>query len=370
MRRKGVEKYSNGKNFFSALVFIIILLLGLILPISVKANSEGNYKNHFYVNVLNNVLSSIKCSNKENQSTNYESSMKTAALSFLGIDISNPISIITKEMPFLDKNVITDINNESNGEKDLNQFSINPFKLLDNQVSKLTTISDDSNLVVSLDNPDLKKTLNKANPRVLIYHSHTSEAYKVSAKDTYINSSLDQTRNICAVGDVITEELEKKYGISVIHDKTVHDTGNYKIAYKKSRVTLDKYLKEFGDFDLIIDMHRDGVTSSNKNVTKTKINGEDVAKFMFVMTQGNPRYSKQKKIVGSMVGISKKLFPGLLDGKEMYLYNRGIDFYSQDRSDNAVLIEVGDNNNTIGQVKNTGLFLSRIIAEQLNGENK
>ena len=54
----------------------------------------------------------------------------------------------------------------------------------------------------------------------------------------------------------------------------------------------------------------------------------------------------------------------------MYLYNRGIDYYSQDRSNNAVLLEVGDNNNTIKQVKNTGKYLSRIIAEQLNGKNK
>ena len=34
-----------------------------------------------------------------------------------------------------------------------------------------------------------------------------------------------------------------------------------------------------------------------------------------------------------------------------------------------MLIEVGDNNNTIEEVKNTGKYLSRVIAEQLNGKN-
>jgi len=367
MRRKGVEKYSDGKKIFSVLVFIIIFLIVSISPKSVKADSKGEYINYFYVSIINNVLPIIKSSNTEEQYTNSKINMGSATLSFLGLDISNPISIIAKEISYLDTNKVSaDINNESNGEINLNAVNINPFKLEDKQVSKLSTKSDDSNLIATLDNPTLKKALSNAK-RVLIYHSHTSEAYRTSENDAFINSSLDNTKNICAVGDVVTEELEKKYGISVIHDKTVHDTGNYKTAYKKSRVTLDKYLKEFGDFDLIIDMHRDGVTSSNKNVTKTKINGEDVAKFMFVMTQGNPRYSKQKKIVSSMVGISKKIFPGLLDGKEMYLYNRGVDFYSQDRSNNAVLIEVGDNNNTIEQAKNTGKYLSRIIAEQLKG---
>ena len=339
-----IKKDSTIRIYFCVLTLLIIFLGGLILPKSVKAGNEE-------------------------QNTNNENNIKIAALSFLGVDIENPISIIVKEIAYLNKNEVSaDVNNESNGERNLNTFSIDPFKLNDKQVSKIEAKSKDSNLVAILDNPALKKTLNNAKPRVLIYHTHTSEAYRISEKDTYINSNLDQTRNVCVVGDVITQELEKKYGISVIHDETVHDKGNYKIAYKKSRITLDKYLKEYEGFDLIIDLHRDGVGSANKKVTKAKINGEDVAKFMFVMTQSNPRYAKQKKLVNSMIGISNKLFSGLLDSKEMYLYNRGIDFYSQDRSDNAVLIEVGDNNNTVEQVKNTGKYLSRIIAEQLNGK--
>ena len=40
---------------------------------------------------------------------------------------------------------------------------------------------------------------------------------------------------------------------------------------------------------------------------------------MFVVTRQNPRYAKQKKLVDSMIGISNKLFPGLLDPREIYL---------------------------------------------------
>ena len=364
MKWNGVRKNGNGRKIIS--VLLIVFLLSLILPESAKAdNTVKSPHNYFYTMVIKNTLAAIYP--KEN-TKNEVGITKHPILSFLGVDFSDPISIITNQIAYLYKNeVINNVNNESNGEKDLNTVSVNPFKLEDNQVIKLSIKNDDTDLVAALDNPALKKVLSNSK-RVLIYHSHTSEAYRTSEKSSYINSSLDKTKNVCAVGDVITEELEKKYGISVIHDETVHDTVNYKIAYKKSRVTLDKYLKEYGDFDLIIDLHRDGVSSSNSKVTKTKINGEDVAKFMFVMTQGNPRYTSQKKLVTSMIGISNKLFPGLLDPKEMYIYNRGIDFYSQDRSNHAVLLEIGDNNNTINQVKNTGKYLSRIIAEQLNGK--
>ena len=245
--------------------------------------------------------------------------------------------------------------------------SIVPFKLGDNQVNA----PDDPSAVASLINNDLKQTLNKSHPRVLIYHSHTTEAYKTSVTDTSDTAfNSDDSQNVVAVGDVIASQLETKYGISVIHDKTVNNVPDYNSAYKNSGINLARYLKKYGDFDLIIDLHRDGVPNSSSNVLKTSINGQDVAKFLFVVTRQNPRYAKQIKLVDSMVGISNKLFPNLLDPRQIYYADWGINFYNQSQSDHAMLVEVGNNNNTISQVKNTGLYLARIFAEELNGKNK
>jgi len=369
MRRKGVRKYSNVRKFYSVLLFIIIFLLGLIVPKSAKADNPEKYINYFYVMAINNVLAEIKSSNTKQQSTNSKNNMKVSPLSFLGIDISNPISIVTKEIAYLDSNEESadiSIDNESNGEK-RKVFILNPFKLDDNQVSKLGDKVGDTS-IAGIYNPKLKQTLNKAKPRVLIYHSHTTESYLASDKDKSKKTfNMDLTQGVCEVGDVIANDLEKNYGITVINDKTIHNVVDYESSYKKSRITLNKYLKEYGDFDIIIDLHRDGVPLNHKN-EKTKINGVDVAKFMFAMTSGNPRYAAQKKLVTSMIGISNKLYPGLMDSRQVYLYNRGMGFYSQDLSNNAMLIEVGNNNTTITQAKNTGMYLSRIIAEQLNGE--
>ena len=90
--------------------------------------------------------------------------------------------------------------------------------------------------------------------------------------------------------------------------------------------------------------------------------------FLFVVTRQNPRYAKQKKLVDSMIGISNKLFPGLLRGTPILYHDFGINFYNQAQSDNAMLIEVGTLTNTISESKNTGNYLARIIAEQLNGK--
>ncbi len=366
-----INKNGNVRMFLSIFTLLIIFLLGLLLPKSTKAYNEGKYRNYFYVRVINHTLSLVKSSSTEEEYINSENGMKIATLSFLGIDILNPISIITKEVAYLNKNEgNTDLNTSNYNDQggNLNTFILNPFKLEDEQVSKSEAKGEESNQVAKLYNPDLKKALNNAKPEVLIYHSHTSESYKSSGADTSKTSStMDQTKNVCAVGDVITEELEKKYGIAVIHDKTVHDKGDYNGAYKKAGATLDKYLKEYGDFKLIIDLHRDSV--DKKEVT-TKINGENVARFMFVVTEKNPRYVKQKHLIDSMIKISNKLFPDLLRNREIYAYDWGIGFYNQNRSDNAVLLEVGSNSNTIEEAKNTGKYLARIIAEQINGKNE
>jgi len=350
-------------------VFIIIFLLGLILPKSAKADNGEKYLNYFYVMYINNVLAVAKTSNTDEQYAYSEKNMGMAVLSVLWVDILNPISIVSKEIAYLDKNEFTtDLNNDSKVEK-VKEFIINPFNLDEKQVTRSVVEVPNGNVVANLYNPKLKQTLNKATPRVLIYHSHTCEAYRTSDKETLkTTNSLDTTRSVVGVGDVITEELEKDYGISVIHDKTVHDKGDYNNAYKKSGVTLAKYLKEYGNFDLVIDLHRDSV--ENKNTVTTKINGENVAQIMFVVTEENPRYAKQKKLINSMMEISKKLFPTLLSDIPITVRQRGKDYYNQDKSDNSVLIEVGTYTNDIKEVKNTGMYLSRIIAEQLNGKSE
>ena len=361
-----IKREGNVRVVFSIFALLIIFLLSLILPKSIKAYSEGNYQNYFYFKAINNTLSVIKSSKVEEKHTKSENSIRLAVLSFLGIDVSNPVSIITKEVAYLNADEIKPsikVDSVENISENIKTFILNPFKLEEKQINKVEEKPEGTNQVATLDNPALKKTLNNAKPEVLIYHSHASEAYSASSKA----QSMDATMNVCAVGEVITEDLEKKYGIAVIHDKTVHDRGDYDGAYKKSGVTLDKYLKEYGDFKLIIDLHRDSV---QKSAVTTKINGQNVARFMFVVTQKNPRYAKQRKLIDSMIKTSNKLFPDLLRANEIFAYEWGIGYYNQNRSDNAVLLEVGADSNTIDEVKNTGKYLARIIAEQINGKSE
>ena len=192
---------------------------------------------------------------------------------------------------------------------------------------------------------------------MLIYHTHTSESYSPAPPDT-----TDQSMGVCAVGDELQKILQDNYNISTINDKTVHDQVAYTQSYDRSAETLDKYLKKYGGFKLIIDLHRDSI--ENKTQVTKSINGENVAKFGMVMCKKNPHYDKNNVMATKIQTITDKLFPGLF--LNTINYNYGTRFFNQDKSNNAVLIEVGSNVNTIDEAKNTSKYIARVIAEILN----
>ena len=51
---------------------------------------------------------------------------------------------------------------------------------------------------------------------------------------------------------------------------------------------MQSYLDKYGDFKLIIDLHRD--SSENKNLIAANLNNQSLAKFMFVLGESSPRF--------------------------------------------------------------------------------
>lgn len=356
----------------SILVLMIAVLMALILPSIVRASAEsvGDKRNMFYIQVLNYTMPLVKTTTfDEEDMLEAGNTVQSNVLGFLGLDLKSPFSIIGKELacisgetPISDKNSVN------------TNFSFNPFKLNDNAISrdKVPESTDttgnepkpeDLNLPdknVNVYDPNLKKTINVAKPEVFIYHTHTSEGYGVNNPD-----SNDETKNVVSVGNALKVELESKYGISVVQDKTIHDANTYNKAYERSGATVDQYLKKYGDFKLIIDLHRDSI--EDRKTETIKLNGENTAKFMFVMATQNPHYSKNIALVNKMLSVSNKLFPGL--AKSTFSYKVGTKYFNQAKSNNAVLLEVGSHVNTPEEAQNTAKYLARIIAESINGKN-
>ncbi|MCM8709559.1 stage II sporulation protein P [Clostridium sp. SYSU_GA19001] len=362
------NKNTKGKIYTS---LSLSLLLTLSVPLTAKAGTEDTVsfdKSMYYIEVMKNALPLLKSMNlDEDDMAEADFSLTDKFLEMMGLDVNSPLSIVSREF-----NLIKDGDPKGIARDTTTPFTLNPFKLNENNIIKNTDVkTTDSNTpvdytkIAEVYNAKLKKTLNPAKPEVLIYHTHTTESYKPYAA----NVSDDQSKTVVAVGDVIANELEKNYGIAVIHDKTVHNMVFNK-SYARSGETLDKYLNKYKDFKVIIDLHRDG--GPKKEDVTVSMHSSNVARLIFVEGPGNPNKDKNAALMKKLVNIGQSLFPGLIrPGNQgdygIYVHNNGTKF-NQQKSPNALLLEVGSENNTLEEAKTSGVYVARILAEYINGK--
>ncbi|MCM0647672.1 stage II sporulation protein P [Clostridium swellfunianum] len=361
------NKFTKGKIYASLSLALILTLSTPAISRAEAAESASPEKSAFYVRLINYAMPIVKSVTvSEDDLAEYDFSVSQKFLEFLGLDVSNPLSVIGREVSLLTPTKV-----QAEGKEERPSFSINPFKLGEKSINKADTPSNNSDNgttppavnVAKVHDPSLKKTLNASKPEVLIYHTHTTETYS-----PYGIYDLDENKNMVSVGEAIAKDLENNYGIATIHDKTVYNAQRQLDAYAKSGKSLDTYLGKYKDLKLIIDLHRDSV--DNKAAMTAKMNNDSLAKFMFVIGIGNPNKDKNIAVSKKLSSISQSLFPGLIkpgNGADMGLYyHRKGTRFNQHKNGNIVLIEVGSQVNTLDEAKTTGIYLSRIIAEYIN----
>ena len=335
------------------LIFLIIFMFRFI-QVTLEKNVIGNLS---YVQLLNKGMPLIEATYYDKDAyVESNVTLKSLALEALNIKSFDPIDIVLNEIPYF--NALNKISTIEKPNYVGNVSNIVSFNLNQDSVDMVSN-TDVINTEVSngVYDSSLKKELDQSTPEILIYHTHTAEGYS-------INDTTDESLNVVGVGDTLAKELEENYGISVIHDKTMHSI-SYNDSYKRSRETVQAYLGKYGDFKLIIDLHRDAVSESSKGAVTANINGDDLARFMFVVTKNNPNYEASVNLANSLTNKCEELFPGLWRGKLM-TYNRGSNYFNQDLSANSLLVEVGANCNTPEEANNTAKYLARLIAEELN----
>lgn len=207
-------------------------------------------------------------------------------------------------------------------------------------------------------------TLTKKSDPVLIYSTHTSESYTNSERYKFDYTSTYRTRdakfNMLSVGKILSQTLKEK-NMNVIFDTTPHDYGSYEIAYTNSRKTIQSQLEKAERIGLSIDVHRDALGDLTIGPT-VEINGQKVAKLMFVMGVGtdsyaNPYWQDNLALALQLQKLGEEMYPGLFRG--MIIRNSK---YNQDLIKHSFLIEVGTTGNTLEEA----YFGARCLANILN----
>lgn len=217
---------------------------------------------------------------------------------------------------------------------------------------------------------DLQIT-DKTKPTVLIFHSHTSEAYELLDRgwfsDQFPSRSRDNNQNVVRVGTAIERRLTAA-GFVVIHDTSVHDT-TYKGSYPSSRASIEKYKKQYPTLKVIIDIHRDGMrTSENVKLKPTaEINGKKAAQVMIITgceegpVTNFPDWKQNLTFSVQLQHKAESLYPGLM--RPIFFCTRK---YNMDTSHCGVLIEVGSDSNTLEEAVYSGELIGNSLAALMN----
>ena len=220
----------------------------------------------------------------------------------------------------------------------------------------------------------LKKDQNV--PQILIYHSHSQEAFADSREGR-------EEDTILGVGDYLTEILTEQYGYQVLHVREAFDMKSGELdrskAYDYAREYLEPVLAENESIQVVIDLHRDGVPEDRKLVTE--INGKPTAQILFY---NGLSYTNQSGSLGYLPNpyIQDNLafsFQLEYEAAEYYPdFYRGIYLagyrYNLHMRPRSILLEAGAQTNTVQEVKNAmepfADILNRVLERNITSNKK
>lgn len=208
-------------------------------------------------------------------------------------------------------------------------------------------------------------------PQVLIVHTHTTESYLINDNGYYFTDypfrTEDSQRNMVAVGEKIVNSL-KKNGIGAVHATEIHDR-TYTGSYSRSEETIYKYLEEYPDIKVILDIHRDAVgydDERGKYKPTFTYNSKKAAQIMIMSgydpnnNYGLGHWEENLTFALKLQQKAESLYPGMT--RPLYF---GDFAYNMFINNGSLLIEVGTETNTLSEAEYTGELLGNVIAQVL-----
>lgn len=206
--------------------------------------------------------------------------------------------------------------------------------------------------------------------RVLIYHSHTWEAFQQVEGAAYEETEKWRTKdnqcNVVAVGEALANQLRAS-GCMVVHDTTAFEPPNLDQAYNRSLAMLEERTASGETYDLYIDLHRDAIASNSTLKRTVQIGGTDVARFMVLVGKGTgtgfdvkPDWEANLRIAQTLTDRLNAMADGLCRDVKIKSGR-----FNQHIAPRCILIECGNNLNTLEQVLNGIPYLAEALVQTM-----
>ena len=359
------KSFSKGKLFFCAVIMMLILSLSMQIcnieaPEYVKAAfcfMTEIYEKEEVTEVENTEYLGAKqfIEVKEDENTDEEYSENSS----FAKKIENSDAQKTEETE--EKMVINSKEEETDVKITAKNMSPGSDKIY---IANKTVLEINPENILKREYPIEKAVKGNDTPKVLIIHTHGTEAY-IDTSTEENSRSKDRNNNVVRVGKELSDILNS-YGIGVIHSKTMHDEISYVKAYENSKKEVLDYLKKYPTIEYVIDIHRDALGSKELPVkTYTNICGEPTAQLMFVMGTNamggdHPNYMDNLKVTMTLQDNANRLFPNLMRPMSI----RPI-IFNQNLAKGCMILEVGSDANTMSEALSAVRMFARVFAETI-----
>lgn len=202
----------------------------------------------------------------------------------------------------------------------------------------------------------------QAQPRVLIVHTHATEAYADSAD----YRSTDPAQNVVQVGEALAQALQA-HGVAAVHDTTLNDLEGYSGAYERMETRIEEALTRWPSIRLVIDVHRDAAQdSSGRQVALcSEVEGERVARLLLVMGSDlgglpYPDWQENLSLALKLQCLAEQQAPGLFRPLTLRAAR-----YNQHLCPYSLLLEVGAAGNTLEEAVRSAEYFAALLAALL-----
>ena len=209
-------------------------------------------------------------------------------------------------------------------------------------------------------------------PKVLIYHSHATEAYTMDGADMYQESdsyrTLDPEKNMVRVGEEMAAVFEAA-GIGVVHDTTLYDYPNYNDSYSRSQEGVAALLRQYPSVVLVLDVHRDALAADDGTIYKVVAGSVDnCAQVMMVMGSdaggaSHPNWRVNLALALSIQDALARKWSTLARPTVLRAAR-----FNQHLSTGSILVEVGSHGNTLQEAITAARLYARTVAEMIASE--
>lgn len=241
-------------------------------------------------------------------------------------------------------------------------FLIRNFYTVDASTKITETLFDADELL----NKDMTMKQGNDAPQILIYHTHSQEAYADSRP-----GKVEDT--VIGAGEYLAGILEEDYGYNVIHDTTTYDTldaeKGHKAAYTEALKGLTKILEDNPTIEVMIDLHR-----NSGEAKTTMLGGKETAQIMLfnglcrdqngpMVALDNPYLQDNLALSFQLQIKSREIYPGLFIKNYLKSYR-----YNMHLRPKSMLVELGTYKNTVESAMNAMVPFAKILDDVLQGD--